>query len=81
MRSKESWRQTHGERPRECAVSRYRHGCDPPAHKGSYESFSLLQRLSADSNFKHPSLTEPSFRTRLPWSSMRVEQARMRRYW
>lgn len=25
-----SWRQTHGERPRECEISLYRHGCDPP---------------------------------------------------
>jgi len=30
MRSRASWQLTHGQRPRECEVSRYRHGCDPP---------------------------------------------------
>src|SRR5215831_2271011 len=30
VRSRASWQVTHGQRPRECEVSRYRHGCDPP---------------------------------------------------
>ena len=30
MGSKASWQLTHGQRRRECEVSRYRHGCDPP---------------------------------------------------
>src|SRR5262249_2398066 len=30
VRSRASWRMTHGQGPRECEVSRYRHGCDPP---------------------------------------------------
>ena len=30
MGSNASWQLTHGQRPRECEVSRYRHGCDPP---------------------------------------------------
>jgi len=30
MRNRASWHMTHGQRPRECEVSRYRHGWDPP---------------------------------------------------
>ena len=30
MRSRASWQMIHGHRSRECEVSRYRHGCDPP---------------------------------------------------
>ena len=34
MRSQASWQMSHGQRPRECEVSRYRHGCDPPKPPG-----------------------------------------------
>ena len=34
MRSRAPWRLIHGQRPRECEVSRYRHGCDPPKPAG-----------------------------------------------
>ena len=30
MGSNAAWPLTHGQRPRECEVPRYRHGCDPP---------------------------------------------------
>lgn len=32
MLNRASWQMIHGQRPRECEVSRYRHGCDPPKH-------------------------------------------------
>jgi len=48
---------THGQRPRECEVSRYRHGGDPPAHKVHDHTFSLLQGLSAEFIFNRSFIT------------------------
>src|SRR5215475_15850561 len=39
MRSRASWRLTRGQRPRQCEVSRYRHGCDPPQQGESLRDY------------------------------------------
>ena len=41
-------------------MSRYRHGCDPPAHKVYDHTFLPLQRLSPDFIFNPSFITRPT---------------------
>src|SRR5215475_197076 len=42
MRNRASWQMTHGQSPRECEISRSRHGCDPPQHGESLPDYHTL---------------------------------------
>ena len=54
VRSRASWPLTHGQRPRECEVSHYRHGCDPPELAESV--------LDCDTApFSHPCVSDPPY--------------------
>lgn len=64
MRSRASWRLIHGQRPRECEVSRYRHGCDPPKPAGPI--FDCDPVPSSQCCWSHPQFSPPEATRLLP---------------
>src|SRR5215510_6152516 len=70
MQSRGSHQLTHGSRPKECEVSRYRHGCDPP------DDVNLSRRppqRSRIADFSFPLSNLHSFLAdTIPWSRLTV---------
>src|SRR5262245_44072339 len=70
MQSRGSHQLTHGSRPKECEVSRYRHGCDPPDDVNLSRRPPQRSRI-ADFSFQLSNLHSFLADT-IPWSRLTV---------